>query len=163
MVFLNRISSLALNNRILVNAMDQQIETPNDNDMDKIAKLLTISGVLADTIIGEPFDGSVNDLERMQQILDSNLVDAERTLELQSLGVALGQVLANSDRDYDWWMVSDEQGRDPCLRYKDSNLLVFPQTFLSKRVEQGEAVNVASLYHGLVEQLDAVIDQQLDR
>lgn len=46
-------------------------------------------------------------------------------------------------------MVEDEYGRDPAIRYKRSSLLAFPRTMLSKRVEDGESVNVVELYDGL--------------
>lgn len=140
--------------------MDQQLEIPNDNDMDKIAKLLAISGLLANSVAGKPFAGTLEDLDTIQQVIDSDYINADKTLELQSLGMALGQVLANGDGNYDWWMVSDEQGRDPCLRYKSTNLLIFPQTFLSKRVEDGQAIDVSELFHGLLRQLDDVKQQQ---
>jgi hypothetical protein len=57
---------------------------------------------------------------------------------------------------YDWWMVEDEYGRDPAIRYKETTLLVFPQTMISKRVEDGVPVDVQDMYNGLCERLEEI-------
>ena len=48
-------------------------------------------------------------------------------------------------------MVEDEFGRDPAIRYKETTLLLFPLTMISKRIEDGELVNVMAIYEGLEE------------
>lgn len=139
--------------------MEQFVEVPSQQDMDKISQLLMLSATLAAEVVGKQYDGGLDDLVILQTVFDSHLLNAETTLELQSLGMSLGQVLANEDTDFDWWMVVDDNGRDPCLRYQKTDLLVFPQTFLSKRVEQGEAIDVAALYNNLVRDLNQVKQQ----
>jgi hypothetical protein len=56
-------------------------------------------------------------------------------------------------------MVEDEYGRDPAIRYKETSLLVFPMTMISKRVEDGEELNVIELFDGLAKQLAELIDE----
>jgi hypothetical protein len=41
--------------------------------------------------------------------------------------------------------VTDEYGTDPTLRYESTSLQVNAMTMISKRIEDGEAVDVASL------------------
>lgn len=137
----------------------QHVEIPDDNDMDKIAILLKLSNEIAQQLTGQHYTGELADLNILQSVLDSKILAADATLALQSLGMTFGQVLANDNRDYDWWMVDDVDGRDPCLRYKETDLLVFPQTLLSKRVEQGEAIDVPTLYNDLTQQLHQVQTQ----
>ena len=57
----------------------------------------------------------------------------------------------------DWCAVEDEYGRDPALRYRETDLLVFPLTMISKRVEDGESVDVRELLRLLVEKLEQLI------
>jgi hypothetical protein len=59
-------------------------------------------------------------------------------------------------------MVEDEYGRDPAIRYKESTLLVFPMTMISKRVEDGEHVDVNELFNGLAKQLAELIQEGID-
>jgi hypothetical protein len=54
-------------------------------------------------------------------------------------------------------MVEDEYGRDPALRYKQTSLLLFPKTMISKRIEDGKAVNVTEMFEGLQETVREVL------
>lgn len=146
--------------------MQQQIEQPTEQDMERIATLLAYSGQLSMDITGQALDSSTNDLPRLQQI-SSTLLEIEeaeqeqRRLAFQAVGISFGQVFATENSDYDWWMVNDEEGRDPCLRYRESDLLVFPQTLISRRVEEGESFNINDLYTDIKQQLRAAVDGQL--
>jgi len=51
----------------------------------------------------------------------------------------------------DWWIVEDEYGRDPCLRYEHTTLQINPLTMISKRLERGERVSERELYELTVE------------
>ncbi len=92
-------------------------------------------------------------------MLDQGVVEPEATYTLQALGLAFGRVFLNEFPDYDWWMVEDEHGRDPAIRYKETSLLVFPMTMISKRVEDGEPFDVHELFDGLAKQLAELIQE----
>ena len=57
-------------------------------------------------------------------------------------------------------MVEDEFGRNPAIRYKNSSLLAYPRTMLSKRIEDGESVNVAELFDGLCRRLEELVQKR---
>ena len=103
--------------------------------------------------------GTRQDLALIQRVLAQGLVDPEATYTLQALGLAFGRAFLNEFPDYDWWMVEDEYGRDPAIRYKETSLLVFPMTMISKRVEDGEAFDVSELFDGLAKQLAELIQE----
>ncbi len=136
--------------------MSQKIEAPNEDDVDRIARMILYARQLSEELTGQEFDGSLDDLPRLQRILDSGSIQPEATTELQCLGLAFGKVFVENNDGYDWWMAEDEYGRDACVRYGETSLLAFPQTMLSKRVEDGEKFDVADLYHGLVEQIEQI-------
>jgi hypothetical protein len=85
-----------------------------------------------------------SDLPVLQKLIDDNVFNKSQTYELQSLGVALGDVLA-SELPLRWVMVTDEYGTDPTLRFKDTTLQINALTMISKRVERDEAVSVSEL------------------
>ena len=87
---------------------------------------------------------TVADLPVLQRLIDDNAFNKTQTSELQSLGVAFGDVLA-SELPLSWAMVTDEYGTDPTLRYKDRPVNINALTMISKRVERGEVVNLAQL------------------
>lgn len=139
--------------------MSQRIEAPTEADVDRIARQLIHASDLAKSILGEELGGHESDLNLIQRILDSRQLEREATYSLQALGMAFGKVFVENNADFDWWMVEDEYGRDPAVRYKQTSLLAFPMTMISKRVEDGEPVEVRSLYSGLQQRLEALRSQ----
>ncbi len=134
--------------------MPQQIEAPNTTDIDRIARQIIHASDLAKSIIGRDLTGQESDLDLLQQMVDSRQLEPEATYSLQALGVAFGKVFIENNIGYDWWMVEDEYGRDPAVRYRETSLLVFPMTMISKRIEDGEAVDVHDLYQCLQQRLE---------
>ena len=84
------------------------------------------------------------DLQVLQELIDDKAFNRSQTYELQSLGVAVGDVLV-SELPLRWVMVTDEYGTDPTLRFKDTTLQINALTMISKRVERNEAVSVLEL------------------
>jgi hypothetical protein len=138
---------------------DQKIEPPNEKDIENIAMGVVHAGQVIEQALDEDLDGTFNDLALMQRVLDQAVVEPEATYTLQAFGLAFGRVFLNQFPDYDWWMVEDEFGRDPAIRYKETSLLVFPMTMISKRMEDGDAFDVTELFDGLAKQLAELIEE----
>ena len=117
------------------------------------------AGQVIEQALDEDLDGTHQDLELIQRVLDQGLVEPEATYTLQAFGLAFGRVFLNEFPDYDWWMVEDEHGRDPAIRYKETSLLVFPMTMISKRIEDSEPFDVCELFDGLAKQLAELIQE----
>lgn len=84
------------------------------------------------------------DLPILQRLLDDKAFKKSQTFELQSLGVAFGDVLA-SEFSLRWVMITDEYGSDPTLRFKNTSININALTMISKRVERDEPVDVFEL------------------
>lgn len=138
---------------------DQKIEPPTEKDVENIAMGVVHAGQVIEQALGEDLDGTHNDLALIQRVLDRGVVEPEATYTLQAFGLAFGRVFLNEFPDYDWWIVEDEHGRDPAIRYKETSLLVFPMTMISKRMEDGEAFDVSELFDGLAKQLAELIEE----
>jgi uncharacterized protein DUF3806 len=85
-------------------------------------------------------------------ILENGWVKPTDTWKLQSLGIALGDALAQKLM-LDWVTVDDSYGRTPALRWPGTSIVSFPVTMISKRVEDGEQVDVDWLFEGICAQL----------
>jgi hypothetical protein len=138
---------------------DQKIEPPTEKDIENIAMGVVHAGQVIEQALDEDLDGTHQDLELIQRVLDQGLVEPEATYTLQAFGLAFGRVFLNEFPDYDWWMVEDEHGRDPAIRYKETSLLVFPMTMISKRIEDGDPFDVCELFDGLAKQLAELIQE----
>jgi len=136
--------------------MAQRIEVPTPEDVNRIAHQLVHAEEVVAQVADASLSGGRSDLALLQQTLDSKLVEREATYSLQALGIAFGRVFVENNEHYGWWMVEDEFGRDPAIRYKETTLLVFPQTMISKRVEAGKAVDVHTMYEELCKQLERI-------
>jgi hypothetical protein len=133
---------------------DQVISAPGDEDIHRLAEQAVRVGQLASEHLGVDMAGDETDLDILQRLLDSRRIPADATFDLQCLGIVFGMRVCEASEGIDWAIVQDDYGRDPALRYLDTSLLVFPLTMISKRVEDGEAVDVRELFDGLLEQLE---------
>jgi hypothetical protein len=138
--------------------MTRTIEAPNKADVRYIAELSVLADEIAQEVLDESLDASRDDLNRLNRIIAGGSLQRDATLALQALGIAFGMVFVGLNKDFDWWMVEDEYGRDPGLRYLETSLILFPQTMLSKRIEDGETFSVPAFYDDLVAQVAAILD-----
>jgi len=88
----------------------------------------------------------------LQKLIDDSVFAKSQTFELQSLGVAFGDVLA-STLPLHWVMIKDEYGTDPTLRHKDTSLNVNALTMISQRMERDARVSLSELLRITGEQL----------
>lgn len=92
------------------------------------------------------------DLSVLQRLIDDKVFSKSQTYELQSLGIAFGDVLV-SELPLRWVMVTDEYGTDPTLRFKDTTVQINALTMISKRIEKGQKVDLSALLDITREQL----------
>jgi len=85
------------------------------------------------------------DIDTLQRIIDARLIAADDTLSLQAMGVVLGDLLA--DRlSMEWVVYRDRRGRSRALRYRDTEVYLFPVTMISRRQEVDNNRRVRSIY-----------------
>ena len=133
----------------------QVIEALQEADFEFVARSLLLAKRLIKETTGSEPDGTRADLQRIQKVLDSS--EELSAPELHALGLTLGRIFLSQFEGFDWWMVQDQYGRDPGLRYRETRLIIFPMTMLSKRVERGEPLDVESLFDNVVVQVRAAM------
>lgn len=98
-------------------------------------------------------------IEGKLAVIRANLVQgwvgAEDTWKLQSLGIALGDALAQ-DLMLEWVTVDDEYGRQPALSWPGTSVLCFPLTMISQRMEEGERIDIDMMYELTREHLSEI-------
>ncbi|NNG02924.1 MAG: DUF3806 domain-containing protein [Inquilinus sp.] len=78
-----------------------------------------------------------------------------QTYELQSMGIVLGDALAEA-LDLKWAIVEDHHGRDPALLLPGTTVLLFPLTMISKRLEDNQMVDIVALFTAVLDQFEAI-------
>lgn len=138
--------------------MEQKVSALTDDDHHQ----LTQQRDLVVQSVPEPskhsFSTALAKIAAIQSILDADVFAPDETYQLQALGVVFGDALAE-EYGYEWIIIEDEYGRDPALRVnlndaessKVRHLHSFPLTMISKRVEDGEEIDVLGLFYGIAE------------
>jgi len=136
-------------------AKRSSVEALSDVDRRRLREQRDFADELARRHVGTPLSTghSLDDLRVLQEILDQEILDPDETFELQALGVALGDVLAQQ-HDLEWVVVNDDLGRSRALRYGEGEDLIFPVTMISKRVEADVDFRVLELYEKSARSLD---------
>lgn len=137
---------------------DATFTPPTQEDTERLARQWLSISNLTQEEFGQPLTQSVEDLVLIQRLLDEDIVD-RGTHALQSLGVALGRVMARTIPGLDWWIITDQYGTDPCLRFMKTTLQVNPLTMISKRIERGDVVDVRDLYDKTVTHVSKLREQ----
>jgi len=86
-----------------------------------------------------------NDLSVLQTLLDRRVVKPEQTLELQAMGVVMGDLL-KQELGMQWVVYEDKHGRSRALQLGRTENFLFPVTMISRRAEVGAAVDIADIY-----------------
>jgi hypothetical protein len=104
-----------------------------------------VSTLVAKNFPGKRLTKNSNDFEILQRIVDKKLVQKNQSWELQALGICFGDALINYIPGLKWSLVSDAYGTDPTLQYKETTTQFNAPSMISKRVEDGQAVEVTYL------------------
>jgi hypothetical protein len=99
--------------------------------------------------------GTQADLVHLQRLLDDRVFSASQTDELESLGVAFGDVLAQH-LGLSWVIVTGPYGTYPVLRYAGTAIQVSALQMISKRVEEGRRVDTQQIFLQLVQQVQKI-------
>ena len=114
-------------------------------DKQYLAGQVTRIDELTRTQLGLRIQGTPADLATLQRLLDLNIVSAGDDLELQAMGIILGNVLV-AEYAVKWVSYEDQLGRSRALQIGSTSEMVFPVTMISRRVRAGAKADVAALY-----------------
>ena len=132
---------------------DQQISLPGPNDIAQLAKQRAAVERFLAADSKAKYQTAVGKLGFLRALLEAKQFKKEDTHKLQCMGVILGDVFVQ-ELGMEWIIVEDEYGRDPALRVPKTNIIIYPLTMISKRVEKGETIDVFQLFNGIAAQVD---------
>ena len=130
----------------------------NEDDLRRLEDQRAVVTRYLDDDGRDKFTTAPGKLGTLRALLEARVFSPEQTYELQSMGIVLGDAFVQQ-MGFHWIMVEDEHGRDPAITFRESNVILFPLTMISKRVEKGEELDVFDLYNGFAalarERIDA--------
>ena len=125
--------------------MSQRIEQPNAEDLDRIESQRGWVRDHYESDARDQYDLLEGKLRLLDTIVRSNWIEPSETVKLQCLGVTLGDAFVQ-ELGMCWVSVEDEYGRDPAVQLPGTSIVLYPLTMISKRIEQGEEVDVYATF-----------------
>jgi len=132
---------------------DQKIEPLSGEDAERVEKQRAWVRGHFEPDARHKYSTIEGKLRLIETILEAGWIEPSETWKLQSLGIALGDAVAQK-MGLNWVAVQDDLGRDPALSLPRTSILVFPLTWISKRIERGEKVDVIELYASLCQTVE---------
>lgn len=102
-----------------------------------------------------------SDLYVMQRMLRLRKIQRSDVATQQALGVVFGDILAK-ELDMDWVIYQKDENdyKSRALRYRNSNIHIFPVTMISRRYKAGIDVDLIALYDKTVKNTTYLIDKE---
>lgn len=136
-----------------------EVSELTESDQRSLTQYREMASALTRRHVGPPLGSDPKrDIGTLQRLVDLDVLRADQTQELQSLGVALGDVLVQ-ELGLRWVVLKDDLGRSRGLCLDGSEYYVFPITMISKRVEADAAVDVQALFDKIAGQVEAQKDR----
>ena len=139
-------------------ASEQQISNLTSRDHDRLnEQRAVITEYLSKEDLESKYQTPAGKLCTLRALLDANVFQKSQTYELQPRGVVVGDAFVQ-EMGIHWVMVEDEYGRDPVIEYKETSIILYPLTMISKRVEKDEEVDVFELFNGTAARVEELIE-----
>ncbi len=96
--------------------------------------------------LAKDFTGCEEDIDRIQQVMDSGRFKAEQRQVWESFGIAFGTILVNEMDGMDWVTMIDGKQEYPALRFADTDVVVYPTKLIWDAVSNGKPCNLKDEY-----------------
>ena len=92
------------------------------------------------------FQGEEEDLAKLDQVKEADLIGRKRRKDWQALGLAAAVILANEVEGMEWHTLIDGNREDPVLLYIPTNTVVDPMKLVWSRIRADEDFTIAGSY-----------------
>lgn len=150
------ISSILLCLSFSTLAKEPIIRSIGEVDRQFMSKQISNIDDLSRRYLGRQIHGTKhNDLEVMQLLLDRRIVKAKDRMQLQAMGVILGNLISQAEK-IEWVVYIDEYGRSKALEVPNKDEVIFPITMISRRAEVGIDVDVEAIYELAIDEIERI-------
>ena len=94
------------------------------------------------------FQGIEEDLEKLQQVIDSGKIGSKNKEEWLAVGITVCAILANEVDGMEWKTLVDGNREAPVLQYKDH--IIDPMKLAWSKVKAGQPCNVIEEYKSVI-------------
>ncbi len=107
---------------------------------------------------GKEFDASEEDVDSLQEVMDSGRFQPAQRPAWENIGLAFGAILANEMEGMEWVTVVDGAKEYPALQFMESEMVVNPKALAWDSVRKGRPCNLRSEFARIRREAEAVLD-----
>ena len=94
----------------------------------------------------EQQENTQDNIKLLQRLIDENQLKGYKEIDLQSLGVVLGDLYVESHNHLTWQVYEDDLGKSHAVCVKQTKHCIFPLTMISRRVKVGLKPDLNRIY-----------------
>lgn len=102
-------------------------------------------------ILVKDFTPQVEDIVKLQELVDSGKLHQNQRVHWKQIGLALGSILKNEIDGIKWVSVIEEYREYPALQYK--NELINPANLVWNKIKNGHSVNLKTEFEQIMERV----------
>ena len=108
--------------------------------------------------LSKDFTSSEEDIARLQQLIDGDVIPPSQRLMWEHLGITFGTILINEIDGLDWVTVIEGRKGYAALRYKDTPLMFNPAHWVWNSVKTKHACRLADEYQRICSEVEQLIN-----
>ncbi|MCD7926807.1 MAG: DUF3805 domain-containing protein [Bacteroides sp.] len=109
-------------------------------------------------LMTKDFTSSEEDLESMQQVMDSGRFQPQQRMAWENFGIAFGTILVNEMDGMEWVTVVDGQNEYPALQFAHSDMVIDPAALVWEKARKELPCDLKSEFRRIKREAEAVLD-----
>jgi hypothetical protein len=109
-------------------------------------------------LMTKDFTSSEEDLESMQQVMDSGRFQPQQRMAWENFGIAFGTILVNEMDGMEWVTVVDGQNEYPALQFAHSDMVIDPAALVWEKARKKLPCDLKSEFRRIKREAEAVLD-----
>ena len=106
------------------------------------------------TQLKKDFTSSGEDIARIQQIIESGSFKPQQKEVWESFGIAFGTIIENQIDGMEWVTVIKGKQEMPGLRFKESELVIYPSELIWNLVRSGQACDLNAIFEEVKQKVE---------
>lgn len=107
-------------------------------------------------ILKKDFTASAEDIAKIGQVLETGNFNIQQKSPWQSFGIAFGAILVNEIDGLDWVTVIDGNREFAALRFRDTDVVIYPVQMIWDKVKNGEKCELQKEFEKIKEEVGKV-------
>lgn len=111
-------------------------------------------------MLAKDFTSSEQDLDRIQQVMESGSFKAQQRETWERFGILFGSILINEMEGMQWVTAIDGKLEYPALRFLESDLIVAPSQWVWNQMKSGAPCNLRQEFDRIKQEASLVVEKQ---